>query len=181
MKSSRSSKLGEPRHSANGTITDAGIGRLRFDLKDGDAHPDDACAALTSLRISLVGKKTLSKNQRQYLLRALNIWADGKTLDQAFGLKRPRRGRPNAALARQFQIAAEVLRELLKGDSLEIAAEKAGRKLGIGATQARLWWAENKISAIAIVRNERPPDRCPWSQDEAVRLAMLITPEKESN
>jgi hypothetical protein len=174
MNASRPSKLGGPRHSQDGKITDDGVGRLRFDLQKNGAHPGDAEAALSSIRLALGAKQRLTKNQNRYILRALNLWASGKTLDQAFGLKRLQTGRPKIAVERQIDIAAEVLRQLLLGYNLDMAGRLAGKRKGVGGTQARLYWAQTKLSAIAVVRNERPPNRGPWSQKEKARLETLL-------
>jgi hypothetical protein len=102
------------------------------------------------------------------------------TLNQAFGLERPRPGRRAIAIKRQIEIAAEVLRGMLNGRNLEVAAREAGVFCGIGATQARKYWASNKGNAIRSIRCERPLDKYPWTKKEAQRLEKLIGPRNRA-
>lgn len=171
MKKSREA----PRHSKNGSISENGIFGLAMDLRDGHPHPEDARAALLSVQRRLVARQQLSRYQALYLKRAFSRYVSGeiKTLDQAFGLERAKAGRPVAPLERQIEIATEVLRHLLNGESLDVAAERAKRICGISETQARKYWAANKLSAIVAIRAKRPVDRYPWTPEETKRLAVI--------
>lgn len=170
----RTHKLGPPRHSHDGKISDDGIAQLRVEIRKGDPHPGDAYAALLSIRETLDGRRPLSRTQTYYLLQALNQFASGKSLEQAFGLKRPRPGRRVTPELRQIEVATEVLRDLLKGGPLDAAAENAGKRCLVGPTQARRYWAAHKLPAIWTLRVERPEEFYPWTDDEVVRLRQIL-------
>jgi len=158
------------RYVKSGILSDKDLPYFCVELGKGEAHPDDAIAALACLRRTLNSRAELSKNQKHFLLRALNGVSRGLTLNQAFGLERPRAGRPVVAEGRQIEIAKEVLRRLLSGKDLQNAAEDAAKQSGSSATQARKYWAAHKIDAIAAVRIERLHDSNPWTNVELERL-----------
>jgi hypothetical protein len=138
------------------------------------ADPGRVQTALRALALTIQEDVGLLKNQRRYLLKALRLSAEVKSLDQAFGLSRRQRGRPERSTRDQIAIAADMLRRLLKGELLESAAYPVGEKWGIKPTQARAYWAKNKIDAIALVRSERPLTQYPWKSTEVARLRRLL-------
>jgi hypothetical protein len=143
-------------------------------LNAGDADPVAVIAGLRALKITIAADVGLFKHQRRYLLKALSLAESAKSLDHAFGIARRKRGAPKKSEQDAIEIAAEVLSYCLKGAKLESAAHLVSRKFAIGATQARKYWAEHKIDAIAIVRNKRPADIFPWKLSEKKRLERLI-------
>jgi hypothetical protein len=146
---------------------------LRKMLVEGRADPAPVRTALRGIEIVLREDVGLLKNQRRYLLKALSLSSEVASLDHAFGIARRKRGAPEKTSGEQATIAAEVLRLMLKGRSLEKAAIDVGSKLQLGATQARHYWASNKLSAIALVRLERGSNE-PWSKAEIKRLRRLL-------
>jgi len=104
-------------------------------------------AALKALELTLQEDVGLLKNQRRYLLKALRRSADVKSLDVAFGIT-GHPGRPHKTIDEQVHIAAEVLRQMLKGRNLEAAAHEAGPKCNVGSTQAREYWRTNKSTQL---------------------------------
>lgn len=144
-----------------------------MDLTKGDAKPADAKAALLKISQTLSARERLTIDQTVYLRTALELWASGKTLEQAFGFKRARAGRRSIAIERQIEIAVEVMRGLLAGCKLAAAARKAGELKGCDKSRALKYWAEHKGGALLVIRSERPPDRYPWTAKEVPRLKAM--------
>ena len=83
-------------------------------------------------------------------------------------------GRPPVPRLRQVGIATGVLRLMLKGRNLDAAALQVAKQEGIGGSQVRLYWAENKLNARVALRSERPLSSHPWKKEEAKRLEQLF-------
>jgi hypothetical protein len=146
---------------------------LRKMLTDKEADSIRVRAALVGLEIAIRQNAGLLKHQRAYLLKALSLSAEGIPLDQAFGITRRRRGAPPKNSQDQINIAVDVLRARLKGRNLESAAIEAAPKWKVGPTQARKYWAENKMAAIRQLRIERGVTGL-WSCAEAATLRRLV-------
>jgi hypothetical protein len=153
---------------------------LRKMLEAGEANPQRVRAALKALEIMIREDVGLLKYQRTYLLCALKRSSEPKSLDQAFGLDREKRGKQPVPTERQTEIAVAVLRMMLKGENLESAAHHVGAKFDLGTTQVREHWAKNKLGAVLTLRLERPPGIYPWKKEEAKRLNRLFAKEKRA-
>jgi hypothetical protein len=116
-----------------------------------------------------------------FLHVALKRYAEkSHNLEQAFGLKRTRQGRPRLSLRKRQDIAAEVLRNLLSNRAFEASAEFAGQRFGIRSSEARRHWAENKVLAVSQVWHERSKQGKSWTSRERKRLDRLFASEDEN-
>ena len=164
----------EPIH-VNAAITPIRIWQIMFDVKDGDADPVNVKWALRAIYETLGAGLPLSREMRVFLKEGLKRFFDHDySLDQAFSLKRTKRGRPGLPPETCQTIAAEILRQRLVGRSLEYAAQKVGSDFDIGSTEARRHWSENKLYGYMRLRSERPAEKCPWTNRELVALEKIF-------
>jgi hypothetical protein len=165
----------------DGRITETGVRQMIFDVRDGVAHPDDARAVLAEFVRQDSQDRGISRPLLNYLGTAFESYLSGRrSIDQALGLARSKPGKPSAVTEdRAISIAAEVLRELIKGRNLETAAINAGKRMAIGSSQARAYWAAHKQMAVLKLRRERSSTRKPWTTVEAARLERLLKKDGE--
>lgn len=171
----RVSQADEPRWIVNGEIPPSGIWQVKSELETGNAHPADVRATLRSIARVLDYNLHPSPEMLQFLRVALNRFMAGRSLDQAFGLKRTKNGRPPLSLAMRQRIAAAVLRERLSGRSLEAAAIAAGHQFGIGSSEARRHWAESKALGLSLLWHERRENGGRWTPRERAKLETLFS------
>jgi len=151
---------------------------------EGVAIPEKVRAALRALVVALEVDAILTKSQRRYISRAFKMSAKGVSLDQAFGLNRANRGRPEKEKQEKIRIALSVLRHYMNGDKYTNAAEHAGNEHGIKRTLAKKYWVENKYSARRLFCYENQkcdPDKYRWTDRERERIRYLMAKTAQSS
>jgi len=146
---------------------------LQFFCERADAPSENPPELLSHLRDAF----------RSYLNRECN-------LEVALGVPRlpEKDGRPRNDKGRQRRLAAEVLKHMLAGLSLEQAAATVsgesstlleswgygGEKRDLGETQIREAWAKNKPKALLVLCIERAQRSIRWTPDEELRLNKMF-------
>jgi hypothetical protein len=129
---------------------------LSSDLKLDQVNVDYAEKALLAMHSRLDAHHTLTYHQARYLLIALSRYRAGKTLEQAFGLKKKQKpGRNIVSETRSIDRAMEVARAILTGKSVEEAVEIAAEQLRMKRTQVAKYWAAHKDQAMFGIQLER--------------------------
>lgn len=173
-------KQGLPRHSENGSISYDGMQRVYFEMKAGDAHPQDVRAALRRIETELRSGRELSQYASRFLAKALSLFNQGTvaTLDQAFGLKRTKEGTPSRDVGDQQRMAAMVLREHLAGHSLNRAFEIVSdhSDVEVGKSALRAIWEANRVDAYHVVSLERGDQTPKWTEEERRTLDAIFAP-----
>jgi hypothetical protein len=184
MRSARKTAAPRSRWSVDGKISESGINQVYFELqayfqpneraKGKDrAHPDDVRAVLARAYAMLERDRHLPNGLRRFLRVGLGRFlSKNLSLDQAFGLKKSRRGHPGVPEARKRAIAVAVLEAYIKGGTLDAAAMTAGHKHGIAKTRALEFFREcdgYALDSLKFQRLQKSPSR-PWNAQEERRL-----------
>jgi len=131
----------------------------------------------------LTGRRTLIPSPEAVRKRASGMAIE--SLDKAFGLVRPTRGRPSNDPDDERIAATEVLTQLLGGATLEVASESVSeRRREAGSplssdTQVADAWAKHKVDALTLLRLSRTDPQSPgWSEAELTRLREIYADTK---
>ena len=98
-------------------LTPFQINQIAFAVRDGIAHPEDLKCLMTHFCHLVESRKPLPPRLIEHFREAFTAYIDGtKSLEVALGVKR-KRGRPSADQNIRVEMAAEIIRQLLAGET----------------------------------------------------------------
>lgn len=167
-------------------LTPATIFQIAWEIRDGEADPEDARRLLELFCECRDGNHP--PGLIEHLRSAFSIYLKGeRTLESALGLAR-RKGRPKADPDMRQRMAAEILQHRLAGMPHQECLTKVSEKFGWGETIVGEAWRDNQLDALILLRLERALDEYPWTANEVERLSEIfasaqwfIAPGKSQN
>lgn len=189
-------------------LSPANINFYRWEVAQGTATPEDARRLLRefvrqapAMRDYLSHARNGDQQGWQYLVEHLaaciTAFVDGrkvleklgpadeaitiqtKTLDKAFGLVGTQAGRRKIVADEEAMVAAQILRELLRGQlykDAESTVSRERRRAGhsvTAKTHIRRVWRERKADGLLTLRLMRAQDGESWTENEMVRLKKI--------
>lgn len=149
-------------------LTPAAIHQIAWEIRDGEADPEDARRLLELFCECRDG--SCPPELIQHLRSAFSAYLEGRrTIESALGLAR-RKGRPKADADMRQRMAAEILRYRLAGMSHQECLARVSEKFGWGETIVGEAWRDNQQNALIILRLERALNEYPWTASEVERL-----------
>lgn len=164
-------------------LTPGAIAQITGEIQDGNADPEQAIRLLRHFLDCTERGRPDQKILPAHLLEHFR-WAFTKYLrnpehgylERLLGLVRPKK-RPRIREARHKEIALEVLRRRLRGDSLAKAAAHVGKTFSIHESKVQDIWAGHKEDALNLERISRvlddPEQRACWTREETERLRKI--------
>jgi len=161
-----------------GALTPTTIVHIAWEVRDGEANPEDSRRLLKLFCDCFDQKKKMPNELIEHLRDAFDSFLkDERNIESALGLVR-KKGKPKADEQVQMQMAAELLRFRLGGKSHQVALEEVAEKFGWSKTIVgeawKKWWQEG----ITLLRLERPPDGYPWTPGEVQKMAKIFRNNK---
>lgn len=192
-------------------LSPANINHFRWEVAQGTATPDDAMRLLRefvrqapAMRDYLSHARKGDQQGWQYLVEhmaaCITAFVDGrkvleklgpadeaitiqiKTLDKAFGIVGKQAGRRKIDADEEAMVAAQLLRELLRGESYtdaESTVSRERKRAGLpvtAKTHIREVWKERKADGLLMLRMMRAQDReagGQWTHQEMVELEKI--------
>jgi hypothetical protein len=161
--------------SRSGTLTPAAILQVAHEIREGAADPKDA------RRLIELFCECTNDNLPEVLLDHLryafsSYLTDERSIESALGLVR-KVGHPAADEKTRQDMALEILRLRLAGDSYQESQAKVSEQYGWGLTIVGKAWRDNKRAALDLLRLERWEDGRLWKPDEIKRLKKILAKE----
>ncbi len=168
------------------SLTPAMIHQIAWQVRDGEADPEDARTLLNHFYSLVEHKQQVPYELTRHIANCLrDQLVEGKSLEAAFGLVR-RRGRIRKDEQINIAIAKDFLRYRLKGKSATNARMLVQKERSKGRSSIEAAWSKYKFEALVALRCERDHATYPWSDDEVhvltkifQRYSWFISPDKE--
>ena len=155
-----------------GELTPATINQIIYEIRDGEADPEDAKRLL--LLFCDTASRDVPNQVIEFLQRAISGFLRGekRTLDAAFGLARAE-GRPKADEEIQTKMAASVLKLRIKGVPHQESLATVGEQYSKSQSVIREAWKAKKSMALAVVAIERSLGNLPFEGRERRQLLRI--------
>lgn len=151
-------------------LTRAFIDEIAWNIREGEASPDDANSLLECFCNAVDNKETIPPELLNHLRDAFRTFlSKEKSIEVALGITR-KKGRPKADSEVKVQMATEILRCRLDGTSHQDALTSVADAFGWGETIVGEAWAKWQQDAIIMLRLERSLENYPWTPGEVRRL-----------
>lgn len=157
-------------------ITPATIFQIAWEIRDGEADPDDARRLLE--HFCECPQHLLPNSLHEHLRLAFGAYLRGeKTIDAALGLTK-RKGRPRADQDMRTRMAVEVLRRRMDGVAHQECLELVSEEYGFGTTIVGESWRQFKQTALIVLDLEcSRRESGNWSPSEKNRLIEIFGSE----
>ena len=134
-------------------VTPATISNIAWDIQENNADPEDVRRILTYFCVLVDERRAVPDGLQSLLRDCFRAYLNGsaKTVDQAIGLVRSRRGRPPVDKVEQAIIAARVLEARIAHSTLQDALEEVAEKHECHKTKVGDAWGKFKGHAVPML------------------------------
>jgi hypothetical protein len=155
-------------------LTPETIFQIAWEVRDGEADPDDARRLIALFCDCFDRNERPPRELMRFIRDGFRTHLDeGRTLESSLGIHR-KPGKPKAAENTRQSIALEVLRLRMEGLRHQDAIEATAKRQGWGETIISKAWKDHKMTALLLLRMERPHDQYPWTPAEVGRLCEIF-------